>query len=87
MYIFWKRRNSKGAGGNFGKVWYFSGFDDSNGFIGVHLSSKFISLCVLSIHNFKEREREKDKQEEKQRGKKKTLNEIKEYVSSWLPNK
>ena len=68
MYIFWKRRNSKGAGGNFGKVWYFSGFDDSNGFIGVHLSSKFISLCV---------EREKDKQEEKQREKKKLLMKLK----------
>lgn len=46
-------------------------------------------VCVYWVYIAlkKEREREKDKQEEKQRGKKKTLNEIKEYVSSWLPNK
>ena len=78
MYIFWKRRNSKGAGGNFGKAWYFSGFDDSNGFIGVHLSSKFISLCVLSIYSFKEREREREGQaRRKAKGKKKLLMKLK----------
>lgn len=73
IYIFCKRRNSKGAGGNFGKVWYVSGFDDSNGFIGVYLSSKFISLCLLSIYSFKERERERRTGRKKSKGKKKNL--------------
>ena len=75
IYIFCKRRNSKRAGGKFGMVWYVYGFDDSNGFIGVYLSSKFIRVCVcwVCIASKKEREREKDRQEEKQREKKKLL--------------
>lgn len=76
IYIFCKRKNSKGAEGKFGKVWYVYGFDDSNGFIGVYLSSKFIRVCVYWVCIASERE--KDRQEEKQREKKKTLNEIKE---------
>ena len=71
IYFFCKRRNSKGAEGKFGKVWYVYGFDDSNGFIGVYLSSKFIRVCVYWVCIASEREREKDRQEEKQREKKK----------------
>ena len=71
IYIFCKRRNSKGAEGKFGKVWYVYGFDDSNGFIGVYLSSKFIRVCVYWVCIASERERERRTGRKKSKGKKK----------------
>lgn len=44
-YIYIARRNSKEQEEGLGR-YGISGFDDSNGFIGVYLSSKFIRVCV-----------------------------------------
>lgn len=54
-----------------------SGFDDSNGFIGVYLSSKFIRVCVYWVCIASKEERERRTGRKKSKGKKK-LNEIKE---------
>lgn len=54
-----------------------SGFDDSNGFIGVYLSSKFIRVCVYCVCIASKEERERRTGRKKSKGKK-NLNEIKE---------